>query len=105
MLQFAYDGISYLNEIDENDLRNNLQEDILMRDLERLLCNRDADDLKNSRNVVADWLRQKTEPSDILEIDADSQFLQYLMQKELRNQFPDIWTYPGKYRVSFIYVT
>lgn len=103
--KFAYDGISYLNEIDENDLRNNLQEDILMRDLERLLCNRDADDLKNSRNVVADWLRQKTEPSDILEIDADSQFLQYLMQKELRNQFPDIWTYPGKYRVAVIKVT
>ncbi|XP_051156034.1 pre-piRNA 3'-exonuclease trimmer-like [Leptopilina boulardi] len=98
--KFAYDGISYLNEVDEIDLKNNLQEDILMQNLERLLCNRDADELKNSRNVVADWLIQKIEPPAVLEIVSESQFLQYLMEKELRNQFPDIWTYSGKKTVT-----
>lgn len=73
-----------------------------MQNLERLLCNRDADELKNSRNVVADWLIQKIEPPAVLEIVSESQFLQYLMEKELRNQFPDIWTYSGKKTVNNI---
>lgn len=103
--KFAYDGISYLNEEDEVDLQSNLQQDILMQNLERLLCNRDADDLRNSRNTVADWLIKKTEPFDALDITSESQFLQYLMQKEFRNQFQDIWTYSGKKKVSVIKVT
>ena len=71
-----------------------------MRHLERFISNKDSDALRESRNVVADWLRQLKEPYATIEIDADSPFLQYLMHKELRLQFPDIWTYPGKRKVK-----
>ena len=74
-----------------------------MRHLERFISNKDSDELKESRNKVADWLRQKTEPYAAFEIDTDSPFLQYLMHKELRNQFPDIWTYPGKRKANIFF--
>ncbi|XP_033230635.1 pre-piRNA 3'-exonuclease trimmer-like [Belonocnema kinseyi] len=102
--KFAYTGISYLDEADEIELRNELHEDILMRHLERFISNKDSDELRDSRNKVADWLRQKTEPYAAMEIETDSPFLQYLMHKELRYQFPDIWTYPGKRKVIVIKV-
>lgn len=93
-MQLAYEGISYLNEVDQEILQKQLQENVLFRNVERSVSHKEEDDLKNYINQVAEWLNTADDASS-LNIVTSTPILQYLTHKELRNRFSNIWTISG----------
>jgi len=94
-LQLAYNGISYLDEVDEAILKQQLEENVFFRNAERNISFRqDYNTHKDNINRVIEWLNKDTDDSSF-DIDTDTPFLQYLMHKELRNRYPNVWTLSG----------
>ncbi|XP_046744638.1 pre-piRNA 3'-exonuclease trimmer-like [Diprion similis] len=91
--KLAYDGISYLNEEEEQELRRRVADNILLRNIERSVSYMEEDKLKESYNRVAEWLKTSN-VGEPMSLDAASPMLEYLMQKELRTRYPQIWTEP-----------
>ena len=91
--KFANEGISYLDEADERLLKQHMDEDDFMVNFEHLTYD-EEDDLKDCTNKVYEWL--KSSPDQIsYELETASPILQYMMHKELRTTFPNIWTVSG----------
>lgn len=93
--QFAYNGISYLNEDDQAILQQQLEENVLFRNVERSMSYREEDSLKDYINQVSEWLNTASNETNSLKIDTPTPILQYLTHKELRNRFPNVWTFSG----------
>lgn len=94
-LQLVYQGISYLDEVDEAFIQQRLQENALLRSAERNISFRDDfNTCKDHVNRVTDWLDTACDESS-LKIDTRTPFLQYLVHKELRNRFRNVWTLSG----------
>ncbi|XP_015602322.1 pre-piRNA 3'-exonuclease trimmer isoform X2 [Cephus cinctus] len=97
-----YEGISYLNEIDEAELCNQLKTNSNLCYEEQFLSYKDENELKVHSFQIFEWLQ--TNPKDPIVIHTSTPILQYLLQKELRNQFPNIWTYAGDRKVTVLKV-
>jgi hypothetical protein len=94
-LQLAYNGISYLDEVDEAILKQQLEENVFFLNAERNMSFRqDYNTHKDNINRVIEWLNKATDDSSF-NIDTDTPFLQYLMHTELRNRYPNVWTLSG----------
>lgn len=99
----AYNGISYLNQEEEVELQCELQQNKLMRCVQRLVSYKDEDELKAFNNKVFDWINSGTSP--YLEIETPTPLLQYLAHKELRNHFLNIWTKSKGKKISITKVS
>lgn len=93
--QLAYNGISYLNEDDQAILQQQLQENVLFRNVERSISYREEDCLKDYINQVSEWLNTASDETSSLKVDTPTPILQYVTHKELRNRFPNVWTFSG----------
>lgn len=98
--KFAYNGISYLNEDDQAILQQQLEENVLFRNVERSMSYREEDSLKDYINQVSEWLNTASNETNSLKIDTPTPILQYLTHKELRNRFPNVWTFSGNNMVT-----
>lgn len=86
-------GISYLDEIDEQLLRQQISEGSLTCNLEHLTFD-EEDVFKVCKNKVWNWLENN--PADLsFELKTASPILQYMVHKEIRNSFKNIWTASG----------
>lgn len=72
---------------------------MLFRSVERHISHKEEDDLKDYINQVAEWLNITGEETNTFQVDAATPLLQYLIHKELRNRFPNIWTLSGNNEV------
>ncbi|EFN64967.1 Poly(A)-specific ribonuclease PARN-like domain-containing protein 1 [Camponotus floridanus] len=98
--KFAYNGISYLNEDDQAILQQQLEENVLFHNVERSMSYREEDSLKDYINQVFEWLNTASDETNSLKIDTPTPILQYLTHKELRNRFPNVWTFSGNNMVT-----
>lgn len=64
-----------------------------------LISYKEEDDLRDYINQVAKWLNTSSEETSSYKINAANPILQYLVHKELRNRFPNIWTLSGNNEV------
>lgn len=70
-----------------------MNQDNLINKLEQLSYE-EEDDMKHCRSKISGWIKKgPKEPS--FKLDTSSPILQYLIQKELRTKFKNIWTTPG----------
>lgn len=99
--QAAYDGISYLDEEDEALFKEQLKNEELIRNVERRVSYREEDDIKDYKNRVAEWLNN-SEDSVSFQINNISPLLQYLLHKELRAHFVNIWTLSSNNSITVI---
>ncbi|KAG7212344.1 hypothetical protein KM043_012665 [Ampulex compressa] len=98
------EGISYLSEKEEALLKQQLAANVLVRNVQRSVSYQDEDNLRNYSNIVADWLQTSPKNEASLEVKVATPLLQYLMHKELRNRFQNIWTLSGEHSVIIIKV-
>ncbi|XP_053994436.1 pre-piRNA 3'-exonuclease trimmer-like [Hylaeus volcanicus] len=101
--KFANSGISYLDEIDEKLLKQHLDEGNLSQNMEHLSYE-EEDDFKDCKNKVFNWLKRS--PNQVsLEIKTASPILQYMVHRELRSRFNNIWTVSGCKSVTVLRVS
>lgn len=93
--QLFYKGISYLDETDQAILQQQSDENVLFRNVERSISYKEEDSLKDYINKVSEWLNTASEETSSFKIDTPTPILQYLVHKELRHHFPNVWTFSG----------
>ncbi|KMQ98242.1 poly -specific ribonuclease parn-like domain-containing protein 1 protein [Lasius niger] len=98
--KLAYKGISYLNEADQAILQQQLEENVLFRNVERSISYKEEDNLKDYINQVSEWLNTASDETSSFKINTPTPILQYLTHKELRNRFPNVWTFSGNNMVT-----
>lgn len=98
--KLAYKGISYLNEADQAILQQQLQDNMLFRNVERSISYKEEDILKDYIHQVSEWLNRASDETSSFKIDTSTPILQYLMHKELRNRFRNVWTFSGNNMVT-----
>ncbi|XP_024876104.1 pre-piRNA 3'-exonuclease trimmer-like [Temnothorax curvispinosus] len=101
--KLVYEGISYLDEIDEAILQQQLQENTLFDNVEQSLSYGEEKDFKDVIVQIYEWLKTAGE-TDSFKIESPTPTLQYYMHKELRRRFPNVWTYSGNNMVNVIKV-
>lgn len=58
---------------------------------------KDENEIKKSITIVSEWLKcYSNGDQNVLKIVTSSSSMQYLLQKILRNHFPNIWTISNK---------
>ncbi|XP_072760926.1 pre-piRNA 3'-exonuclease trimmer [Anoplolepis gracilipes] len=98
----VYKGISYLNETEQATLQQQLQKNVLFRHVERSVSYKEEDILKDYIIQVSEWLNTASDETSSFKIDTPTPILQYLMHKELRNHFLNVWTLSGNNMVTVI---
>jgi hypothetical protein len=103
----VYGGVTYLNRQQEAHLRKQLNEGSLFRNLERTISLDDEKSIQLVCSRVAEWAASAV-LGDVLELyDTDvckgEKPLVYVVHKELRQRFPNIWTFPASGLVSKFY--
>lgn len=93
--QFAYQGISYLDQVDEALLQQQLQENTLLHHVEQTISYKEEEDFKRVVTQIFEWLNTASDATDSFKIESSTPTLQYFMHKELRKRFPNIWTFSG----------
>ncbi|PSN35310.1 Pre-piRNA 3'-exonuclease trimmer [Blattella germanica] len=98
--KFVYRGVSYLNRREELQLRKELYEDLLFRHLERTVTYDDEKLVQSGCSSVAEWAASSV-LGDEMSLDVATwcngeKRLEYILHKELRQRFPNIWTFPAK---------
>ncbi|XP_076646036.1 pre-piRNA 3'-exonuclease trimmer [Halictus rubicundus] len=95
-----HNGISFLDQIDEEILKEHLEKGNLDNNLENL-SHHEEYELKECKQIVYHWLTYN--PNEIsLKLATSSPILQYMIHKELRNTFKNIWTMSGYKSVIII---
>lgn len=94
--QVAYDGISYLNEVEELTFKRYLEDNNMIRNINNMSY-KEGDEIKRAIDSVANWLEFSGDPDEdpeyiVLKISVSSVNVQYLLQKILRSRFSRIWT-------------
>lgn len=102
--KFAYQGISYLDEIDEAVLQQQLQENTLLSNVEQCITYQEEEDFKNTLGQIFKWLKTAGDETDSFKIQSRTPTVQYYMHKELRRHFPNVWTYSGNDMITVIKV-
>lgn len=94
-LQFIYNGISYIDEKDEEILQQQVQDDTLLQNIEQHISFKEKDDLKYYITQISKWLSITDDETSSFKINTSTPSFQYLMHKKLRKLFPCVWTRPG----------
>ncbi|KAJ9597777.1 hypothetical protein L9F63_011385 [Diploptera punctata] len=102
--KFVYEGVSYLNCQQEIKLRQELYEGSLFRHLERTISLDDEKLVQSGCSRVAEWCPSAVE-NDVLSLEYTTycrgeKRLAYIIHKELRQRFHNIWTFPDTDKVS-----
>ncbi|KAJ1530488.1 hypothetical protein ONE63_005386 [Megalurothrips usitatus] len=108
--KFVYNGVSFLNEIQDAKAQQELKDGHLLRLVERALSHEDEESVQALCSQVSIWLAggkpeaTATEKTMVLEVPKSSQSSQciaYVVHHELRRRFSVIWTVPeeGNIRV------
>ncbi|XP_033190589.1 pre-piRNA 3'-exonuclease trimmer isoform X2 [Bombus vancouverensis nearcticus] len=87
--KFLVGGISYIDEIDESLLRNH----IVHGDVENylsLLSYDEEENFKECKSKVYEWISNKLENAP-LKLEVITPMVQYVLHKDLRNNYNDIW--------------
>uniref|UniRef100_A0A1B6F437 Uncharacterized protein n=1 Tax=Cuerna arida TaxID=1464854 RepID=A0A1B6F437_9HEMI len=97
----AYEGVPFLSEVQEQEIRKQLGAGTMFSNVERSLSYRDEDMLQAECSRVAQWLPLAA-PGDTMDIIvSDTQYsLTYFLHKELRARFKDVWTFPHRDKVE-----
>ena len=99
-----YGGIPYLNRQQEDHVRKELSNGSLFRNLERTISHNDEKSLQLVCSRVAEWaasaVLEDTLYLDDYSICQGEKRLSYIVHKELRKRFPNIWTFQDSGRVS-----
>ncbi|XP_076163424.1 pre-piRNA 3'-exonuclease trimmer isoform X2 [Ptiloglossa arizonensis] len=100
---FVCNGIPYLDEIDEALLRKQLEGGNIIRNIEHLSY-KEEEIFRECKKKVQQWISGC--PHQIsLTLHISSPILQYMVQKELRDSFRNIWTSASYKHVSVIRVS
>lgn len=103
--KLAYEGISYLSEADEAILQKQLQDNVLFRRVERSISYKEEDTLKDYISQVSEWLNTTSDETNSFKINTPTPILQYLMHKELRKCFPNVWTFSGNNMITVMKIS
>ncbi|XP_052073736.1 poly(A)-specific ribonuclease PNLDC1-like [Mytilus californianus] len=98
--KFIYDGISYLNAEQEQQIQQYLDRKDLFQGVERDV---DESAIQKLLSTVAEWMfgTETDKPLEIVKDDEDLLYTQdYIVHSELRNRFPDIWTTIDKTKIT-----
>lgn len=101
--RFINEGISYLDEVDEKLLRDHLAQGNLTHNLEHLTYE-EEDMFKDCKTKVFKWLTNKQNQTPF-QLEATSPILKYMLQKEIRSSFKNVWTTAGYKNVGVIEVS
>ncbi|CAK9831519.1 Pre-piRNA 3'-exonuclease trimmer [Anthophora retusa] len=101
--KFISKGISYLDEIDEKLLKEYIEQGNILDNCTQLTYN-EEDYLKECKDKVFKWLTEKSDQTS-LKLEAMNPILQYILQKQLRSSFNNIWTTSGYKSIDIVKVT
>nr|CAD7264826.1 unnamed protein product [Timema shepardi] len=97
---FVYEGLPYLSQSQESQLRHELCEGHLFQDLERTVTLDDERVLQEECSRVCDWVASAVLGDSILlggeNLQHRGKSLVYMLHKELRKRFLSVWTFPEK---------
>ncbi|KAL0105870.1 hypothetical protein PUN28_015945 [Cardiocondyla obscurior] len=102
--KIVYQGISYIDQDDEANLQQQFKENTIFENVEELIMYKEKDDFRNVVTQVFNWLNTSSSDTDSFKIESATPTLQYFMHKELRKQFPNIWTLSGNNMITVIKV-
>ncbi|XP_032672518.1 pre-piRNA 3'-exonuclease trimmer-like isoform X2 [Odontomachus brunneus] len=102
--KFVHNGISYIDEEDEEILRQQVQDDTLLYNIEQHISFKEKDELKYYINQISKWLSTTTDETSSFKINTSTPSFQYLMHKKLRKLFPCVWTCSGDKSITVIKV-
>nr|CAD7204608.1 unnamed protein product [Timema douglasi] len=98
--KFVYEGLPYLSQSQESQLRQELCEGHLFQDLERTVTLDDERVLQEECSRVCDWVASAVLGDSILlggeNLQHRGKSLVYMLHKELRKRFLSVWTFPEK---------
>ncbi|BFY99781.1 hypothetical protein BsWGS_02821 [Bradybaena similaris] len=87
---WLYEGLPYLNKVEEKELEEQLENGLLFSGIESEL---DEKELQNLCSGVAAWVSTASVGECLtLQIDESSFSAMYICHKDLRTRFPQIWT-------------
>ncbi|XP_052801364.1 poly(A)-specific ribonuclease PNLDC1-like isoform X2 [Mya arenaria] len=88
--KFVYEGVSFLNEVQEREVREHIASKAMFTGLERDL---DEFAIQKICSRVADWLVSKEEEKTFTLKQTETEGMpMYVLSMELRGRFPSIWT-------------
>ena len=91
--QFLYHGINFMNKSEEQEVRSYLESGGIANAVERSLTHEEEDALKAICANVANWSQNaKIGDGYLFELDVGCSIPQYVLQQEIRGNFPHIWT-------------
>ncbi|KAG5325773.1 PNDC1 ribonuclease, partial [Pseudoatta argentina] len=102
--ELAYNGISYLDQVDKTLLEQQIQENTLFNNVEQSISYKEEDDFKNTVTQIFEWLKTASDEVDSIKVKSPTPTLQYFMHKELRKRFSNIWTFSGNNVITVIKV-
>ncbi|XP_046815939.1 pre-piRNA 3'-exonuclease trimmer-like [Vespa crabro] len=100
-----YNGISYLNKTEKVILKQYLENDELLKNVENNMLYKNDNEIKRAIDTVAKWLENSNKNDNVLKLFASSYNVQYFLQKVLRDRFPVIWTTSNDKEVTIFMVT
>ncbi|XP_011156770.2 pre-piRNA 3'-exonuclease trimmer isoform X2 [Solenopsis invicta] len=102
--KLAYQGISYLDEVDEEFLQQQIQKNTLLDNVEQSISYKEEEDFKDTATQILEWLKTASDETDSFKIESCTPTMQYFMQKTLRKRFSNIWTFSGNNMITVIKV-
>ncbi|XP_018371191.1 PREDICTED: poly(A)-specific ribonuclease PARN-like domain-containing protein 1 isoform X1 [Trachymyrmex cornetzi] len=102
--ELAYNGISYLDQVDKTLLERQLQENTLFNNVEQSISYKEEDDFKDAVIQIFEWLKTASDEVDSIKVESPTPTFQYFMHKELRKRFSNIWTFSGNNVITVIKV-
>lgn len=88
--KFTYDGIPYLSKAEEAQVRKHLADNMMFKNLTRMLEMEDEKLLQSHCSNISKWLSNNEE--DTMYIDIESPVLRYVLHNEVRLRFPEVLT-------------
>lgn len=98
-----YDGISYLNQDQERNLRILSEKGILVNDLETTLTLADRRFFQKECSDIGQWVLS-AKPGECYYIDCTEYRLQYMLHKEIRRRFNNVTTFVESSKVIIFIV-
>lgn len=68
---------------------------MLLYNVEQSMSYMEEEDFKDKITQVLEWLNTASDEIDSFKVETLTPTFQYLMHKELRNRFPNVWTFSG----------
>ncbi|KOX76046.1 Poly(A)-specific ribonuclease PARN-like domain-containing protein 1 [Melipona quadrifasciata] len=97
--KFLNDGICYLNEPDEKLLKDCLTKYDLANIVEHLLFEEEIE-LNECKNQISKWMARSEDLT--LKLQVTNPTLQYILHKDLRNNYNNIWTASDNKSISML---